>query len=103
MTDLRSIREELPAKWQVYLICTKAEWEMLMRHIDQPVTTVAVTSLSQPITWVNATGFDGLSSIDHRWVLRHELAHIKCKCDLGESGRDTSVSMALNFGLGRHL
>ncbi len=102
MADLGSIRQELPANWQVYVVCRKAEWEMLMRHIDQPVTTVAVTSLSQPITWVSATRFDSLTSIDQRWVLRHELAHVKCKCDLGESGRETSASRAVNFVLWRH-
>ncbi len=85
ITTLRNVGEELPA-WEVHLICTKGDWEMLMRHIDCPVTTVAVTSLSQSITWVSAMRFENLGPIDQRWVLQHELAHLKCHCDLGESG-----------------
>ncbi len=81
---LREMSAALPAEWQVYLICSLSSWELLMRQIDRPLTTLAVTSGSQPITLVNAESFAALTAVQQRWALRHELAHLKCGCALGE-------------------
>ncbi len=81
---LRGMSDALPAEGQVYLIWSAGSWELLMRQIDRPLTTLAVTSGSQPITLLNAESFAALTAVQQRWALRHELAHLKCRCALGE-------------------
>ena len=76
--ELRSM--PYPADWNFLLVCTDAEWEMILRMADIRNTDTAFTVLPKRTTILRAKMFIHPLERGYKNTLWHELGHIRCNC-----------------------
>jgi hypothetical protein len=78
LQELRSM--PYPADWKFVVVCTDAEWDMVLRMADIRGTDTAFTVLPKRTTVLRAAMFIHPLERGYKNTLLHELGHIQCNC-----------------------
>ena len=83
--QLAALQEELktlsyPAGWTLAITCTPSYWTNAVRSFRNVRSDTAFTHLPARLTVLNGAIFQQLRPA-YRYVIAHELGHIRCDCD----------------------
>jgi hypothetical protein len=71
--------------FDLYVVCRQVEWEDYMRRCSLSPATIAMSDWKRGIIWLGPKALE--DAIKMREAIKHELAHLRCRCSLGETRR----------------